>query len=609
MADETDLPTLDRLGVDPNDITDISASSIAAPWFTSFSNTVHATDVPGIAALFTPDSSWKDVLALTWDLRTLVGKPAMTRMLDVRLASSQLTLLALHGDDSDAPLRGPVVQRLWPDLVFVRLCFAFKTKAGRGTGVAYLVPQPRRAQWKAYSVFTCLESLDGFPEMIGALRYSTPNHGTWLADRERERDFPNHDPTVVILGGGHTGLEIAARLKYIGVRALVIEKKPRVGDSWRDRYKSLCLHGTTWYNQTPYLPFPCTWPTYMPAPKLADWLEAYAHLLDLNVWTSSTITKTAWDDDKKTWTIHVDKGPNSDIRVLTAKHLVFATGYGGHPFSPDIPGKDTFKGTIIHSAHFTTAAEYTGKKALVVGACNSGHDISQDFFDHGVDVTMYQRSSNYVISQKAASHILENFKEGYPTDLADLYNASWPMLVARMIHRRKVREVADTVDRELHDGLARAGYKTNLGPYDAGLLPLIYGRTGGYHINTRTSKHIINGDIKLVSGVPIQTFTPEGVRFEDGSVVEADVVVFATGYGDHLDAMRTIYTPRAGTAISPVWNTDDAGQLQGAWRPQCGHDGLWFVMGSLAVSRVFSAYLALQIKALEEGVVERAGGF
>lgn len=65
---------------------------------------------------------------------------------------------------------------------------------------------------------------------IGALRYSTPNHGTWVEDREQELNFPNNDPTVVILGAGHTGLEIAARLKYLGLRTLVIDKNPRVGD-------------------------------------------------------------------------------------------------------------------------------------------------------------------------------------------------------------------------------------------------------------------------------------------------------------------------------------------------------------------------------------------
>ncbi|KAF9222598.1 FAD/NAD(P)-binding domain-containing protein [Gyrodon lividus] len=603
MGHEVHLPTLDRLGID--DPGDVCVKEVATRWFIAFSKAARENDVSATTALFTDDGSWKDVLALTWDLRTLVGKQAVTRMLKARLAASALTNLHLHDDT----FRAPVLQRPWADLVLLRVHFGFSTKVGHGTGIAYLVPLPG-GDWKVYSLFTCLESLARFPEkvvrsIIGALRHSTPNHGTWAEDRKCELDFPNNDPIVVILGAGHTGLEIAARLKYLGVQALVIDKQPRVGDMWRYRYKSLCLHGTTWYNQTPYLPFPCTWPTYMPALKLADWLEAYAHFLELNVWTSSTITKTTWNEESKTWSIEVNKG-TSEKRILTAQHLVFATGYGGHPVSPDIPSREIFKGTTVHSTNFTSAAEYIGKKAVVIGACNSGHDISQDFLDHGIDVTMYQRSSNYVISQKAASLLLgEDFREGFPTDLADMNNASWPGLVARLLQKRKVAEVVATVDKKLYDGLARAGFKTNLGPYDAGIVPLVFGRSGGYHLNTRTGKHIINGDIKLKQGSSIECFTEKGVKFVDGTELEADIVVFATGYGDHRDVMRDICEPQVASKVGDIWGVDEDGQLMGAWR-DCGHEGLWFGIGSLSISRFYSAHLAMQIKAIEEGMLKRS---
>ncbi|KAG1786573.1 hypothetical protein EV424DRAFT_116726 [Suillus variegatus] len=104
------------------------------------------------------------------------------------------------------------------------------------------------------------------------------------------------------------------RLKYVGVPTLVIDKKPRVGDSWRDRYKApSCLHDTIWYNQTPCLNFPPTWPVYTPAAKLAaDWLVAYASFLELDVWTASTVTKTSWNDSTKTWSVEV----NPAVKVL-----------------------------------------------------------------------------------------------------------------------------------------------------------------------------------------------------------------------------------------------------------------------------------------------------
>ncbi|OJA11568.1 hypothetical protein AZE42_07114 [Rhizopogon vesiculosus] len=76
------------------------------------------------------------------------------------------------------------------------------------------------------------------------------------------------------------------------------------------------------------------------------------------------------------------------------------------PKIPDIPGKASFKGSAVHSSQFTSAANYIGKKAVVVGACTSGHDIAQDFFNHDFDVTMYQRSSTFVITAQTVAKIL-----------------------------------------------------------------------------------------------------------------------------------------------------------------------------------------------------------
>lgn len=153
------LPTLERLGVDAPG--DVSVDKVATRWFAAFSKATQENDIPALAALFTEDGSWKDILALTWDLRTLVGRDAITRMLHARLAPSALTDLCLHRD----AFQEPTLQRPWPDLVFLRLYFGFRTKVGQGTGIAYLVPLPR-GDWKAYALFTCLESLSEFPEKV-----------------------------------------------------------------------------------------------------------------------------------------------------------------------------------------------------------------------------------------------------------------------------------------------------------------------------------------------------------------------------------------------------------------------------------------------------------
>ncbi|KAG2364046.1 hypothetical protein BDR07DRAFT_1355674 [Suillus spraguei] len=592
------LPTLGRLGV--TDPFNVSSCGVATEWLNALSAAITQNDTAAIVDLFLEDGFWKDVIALTWDLRTFEGRKDIKRLLDARLVATGLHELCL----SQEPLKEPVLQKVYEDLVWLRFCFGFSTKHGKGTAVVYLVPLPD-SKWKAYSLLTCLDSHSLTLRKLGPSRNWEANHGGWEEKRCQETDFSNNDPTVIVIGAGHTGLETAARLKYIGLPTLVIEKKPRVGDNWRDRYKTLCLHDTIWYNQTPYLTFPSTWPVYTPGPKLADWLEAYASFLELDVWTASTVTKTSWNDGTKTWTVEVNRNGKC-TRILTVKHLVFATGSGGPPKVPNISGKASFKGSSMHSSEFKSAANHIGKKAIVVGCGSSAHDIAQDFCNHGVDITMYQRSSTSVISAKSVATMLGTmYKDDFPTGLADTYNTSLPWAVVRRLYQREVSVVAETVDKAILDGLAKVGFKTNLGIHGAGATSLFLERGGGYYFDTGGSKSIIDGHIKIKNGSTIESFTECGLRFADGTELQADIIIFATGYGDIRDFMREICGDEIAAKITRVWGLDEEGQTAGVWR-YCGHDGLWFAIGDLALSRFHSLHLALQIKAIEEGIFNKA---
>ncbi|KAI9573920.1 hypothetical protein HD554DRAFT_2035056 [Boletus coccyginus] len=131
-----------------------------------------------------------------------------------------------------------------------------------------------------------------------------------LPSSEKEREFLDEEPTIVIVvGGGKSGLDVVARLKMLGINALVVERNQRVGNNWRERYAALCLHDPVWYDHIPYLPFPPSWPVYTPALKLVDWLESYAHSLELNVWTSATVASIQREtgDSGKRWVVQVRK--------------------------------------------------------------------------------------------------------------------------------------------------------------------------------------------------------------------------------------------------------------------------------------------------------------
>ncbi|KAG6375656.1 hypothetical protein JVT61DRAFT_3226 [Boletus reticuloceps] len=577
------LPTLQRLGVDePTLVSAAEVAEVATAWFNAFSSAVTSSDFTAILDLFLDDGFWKDTLVLTWDFRTIEGRDAIRNLLTHQLAPTGFVDLRLCHE----PFLAPELLKLFPDLVLLRLSFEFGTKVGKGTAVCYLAPTPG-STWKAYSLYTCLQSLNDYPEQIGSLRQHAAEHGTWEERRRREVELVDSDPTAIVIGAGHTGLEIAARLKYLGVPHLVIDKKARVGDSWRDRYKALCLHDTIWYNQTPYLPFPATWPVFSPARKLADWLEGYANYLELNV-----------VDFIRDYQDRVERRhENMDF---------FATGFAGRPKLPNIPGKEDFKGEAVHSSDFTSAANYIGKKAVIVGACTSAHDLAQDFSNHGVDVTMYQRSSTHVLSVESVKQSLGGlYNETVPTDLADIYNGSLPNAVVRRIHQRTVSYTAQTTDKEILDGLAKVGFKTNLGPHGAGIIQLLYANAGGYYIDTGTSSHIINGDIKLKNGSAIERFTKKGLKFADGTELEADIVIFATGYGDPRDSMFDVCGPKVADKVNKVWGFTEEGEVNSVWR-DCGHEGMWFGVGNLGLSRFHSRHLALQIKAIEAGILKRA---
>ncbi|KAF8965605.1 FAD/NAD(P)-binding domain-containing protein [Flammula alnicola] len=587
------LPTLDRLGASL--APDLDVKQVAHDWFNAFSTAAASDDVAAVAALLLPDAFWRDMLALTWDFRTFSGQEKIQTFLTDRLA-----LCKLH----DFSLREEIVrlEQPFPDLAWISLMFDFLTDVGRASAIVRLVPTAN-GEWKAHVVYTNLEGLTDFPEKVGALRNQEPNHGKWEAQRKREVEFPDGDPTVLIIGAGQSGLEIAARLKHLDVSALVVERNARIGDNWRNRYEALCLHDPVWYDHMPYLPFPSTWPVYTPAMKLANWLEFYADSMELNIWTSSTITQITQDEKTHKWHVAITHGDGSE-RKLTVNHVVFCTGIGsGAPNTPDVPGMDKFKGEVLHSTQHKRASDHVGKKVVVVGACTSAHDIAVDYYQNGVDVTMFQRGSTYIMSTKNGWEVL--FKDSYwegapPVDVVDRFNASYPHYMAVGLNQRHVKRIAE-MDKDLLDSLHKVGFRTNLGLKDSGFGLLAWNKTGGYYLDTGGSKLIADGKIKLKTDSEIESFTETGLKFKNGTELDADVVLFATGLGNTIDQFRRVCGEEVAKKMKRVGGLDEEGEINGAWR-NVGVPGLWYMFGNLALCRFHSTHITLQIKAMEEGI-------
>ncbi|KAF8143648.1 hypothetical protein K438DRAFT_1911041 [Mycena galopus ATCC 62051] len=586
------LPTLDRLNATiPSDL---DVPKVATTWLASFASFIEAGNVDGVVGLFIQESHWRDMLALTWDFRTFHGVSDIHKFLSARLSTSKPTNFRVKEGS-------PALLCPYPDLAWINIMFDFETDVGLASGVAHCM-------------FTNLEDLKGFPEQIGSLRNFAPNHGKWAREREQAMSFQDENPVVIVIGGGHSGLDLAARLKCLGIRALVIEKNPRIGDNWRNRYEALCLHDPVWYDHMPYLPFPPTWPVYTPALKLGNWLEHYAEAMELNVWTSSTVT-SARPNASGAWEVVVARNGDGIERRFTVKHVVFATGLGaGEGKLPTYPGWcDKFKGQILHSMQHKRATDHAGKKVVIVGACTSAHDIAVDYYEQGVDVTMYQRSSTYVLTTKNGwNRIMKPvyWEGGPPVEVADRLNASFPHLMAIPLNQRQAKVIAED-DKDLLEGLRKCGFKLNMGTMDAGFALSAWDRGGGYYIDVGASQLIIDGKIKLKNDSQIAEFTENGLRFGNGSEMAVDVVVFATGYvGDARDGVRKICGDAVGDKCKPIWGLNAEGEINGAWR-DLGVPGLWLAIltGNLALCRFHSSMLrSVKIKAMEEGVFgERYG--
>ncbi|KAI0688446.1 FAD/NAD-P-binding domain-containing protein [Cytidiella melzeri] len=585
-AQETKLPTVTSLGVSIDTITNADPTTIATRWLESFAQAVQKNNVDGVVSLLTDDAWWRDVLAMTWDFRSFHNKDEIQAFLHDRLSFARMSQFKLSFAAIDNP---------YDDLAWIRAHYTFESHVGGCSGVFRLVPVsgPRGSTWKAFNVFTNLESLKGHPESLGPLRDFDPNHGKWLDKRRRESEYADRDPEVLVVGGGQSGLEIAARLKLLGVDTLICEKQARVGDQWRHRYAALCLHDVVWYDHMPYIPFPENWPVYCPAQKLADWLEAYAKSMELNVWTSTTVRDAKQEADGK-WAVTVDRGDTS--RVVRVDHVVFAIGVGGGtPNMPDIPGKEKFQGQILHSTQHDKALDHAGKKVVVVGACTSAHDIASDYADNGVDVTLYQRSPTYIMTCKEGMpRIMKGvyWEGGPPTDVADLIDHSLPVWFKKQFNRRVTRDIAEA-DSAILKGLDKRGFRMHFGDEDSGLMVMVLERLGGYYLDVGASQKIIDGDIKLKSDPKgISQFTETGIKSGDGSELKADVVLFATGYGDPREPIRKILGPELGKKLPQIWGLPKEGEVPGCWKelniPNC-----WLIMGNFAMCRFYSKRLAL----------------
>lgn len=573
---------------------------VASAWLAKFQEAVKSANAKQFDDLISTQGFWRDVISFTNDYRS-IAKPNILKAAQDILTPESVSNVRL--DDS----KPPSLENPFSDYFYVESFFKFDVKLGPGIGIVKLIQDPD-GEFRAYSLFTTLDGIHGRPFKEGSNRPRGVHNIEQSYDEIREEELNNPNPSVIIIGGGHNGLQTAAHLKALGVEALVIDKNKRTGDNWRLRYKSLSLHDPVWANHLCYMPFPSTWPIFTPSGKLANWLEHYVEVLELNVWNSSEVlsSQTHFNETTRTWTVTVNRDGKIH-KFDSISHVVLATGLGGGrpKLPPPFKGQENFRGTILHSSGHESGALWKDKKALVVGACTSAHDICADFANNGVDVTMLQRSPTFVMSVKKGMPIVTGgYRENGPhTAIADLGGESIPKYVAKLYHQHLMR-IVEKEDAELLAGLSKAGFQTTKGEDDSGFLMSALQKAGGYYFDTGASQKIIDGDIKVKQG-EIDHFTSSGVVFKDGSSANFDVVVFATGYTGFKDTVEDILGPLYADKLKPVWGLDKEGELRSVCR-DCGIPRVYYIVGNLSAARFNTKIAALQIVAEQkDGDLER----
>ena len=584
---------------------DATPTGIVAAFLSKFEDALSAGDLDRACAMFGDECYWRDLVAFTWNIKTMEGREAIRDMLAACVKSTRPSgWRVAEGEAAKAGSDGDI-----------EAIIAFETEVARAEGLI------RLKNGRIWTLLTAIVELKGYEEKagptrpLGALHGSNPGAKTWREKREEELAKLGFEtqPAVLIIGGGQGGIALASRLRQLEVPTIVIERNERAGDSWRKRYKSLCLHDPVWYDHLPYIDFPANWPVFSPKDKIGDWLEMYVRVMEIDYWSRTTAKRASYDEAKGEWTVLVER-EGREI-ALRPRQLVFATGMSAKPNLPRFKGMESFAGDSHHSSRHPGPDAFKGRKVVVVGSNNSAHDISAALYEAGVDVTMVQRSSTMV----ARSDSLMEFalgdlyseralRAGVTTAKADLTVASLPY---RILDRweKPVTDKIRAVDAEFYRALAGSGFQLDFGDDETGLALKYLRRGSGYYIDIGASQLVIDGKIKLAAG-QVEEIRPHGVVLDDGRELPADVIVYATGYSSMNGFIADLVNQETADKVGKVWglgsNTrKDPGPWEGEqrnmWKPT-QQEALWLHGGNLAQSRYYSRILALQLKARVVGM-------
>jgi cation diffusion facilitator CzcD-associated flavoprotein CzcO len=313
--------------------------------------------------------------------------------------------------------------------------------------------------------------------------------------------------SVVVVGGGASGLSAAAALMRRGMETVVLEQDNAIGSVWARRYDRLHLHTMREYSGLAHFPIPKRYPRYLSRDQVVAYLREYAQQCRLRVMTGVTVTRIAPSADG--WRIETGKGEPWQARVA-----VIATGQYREPVVPEWPGRESYRGSLSHSITYVNAAPYAGLRVLVVGAGNSGAEIATDLAEGGAAMV--------ALSVRTPPPIVLRDPFGMPVQRTSILLSLLPAAIANRIGATTARLTVGDLSRY---GMPRATFN----PYTRKHVPLI---------DVGFVSALKRGEVTIRPAV--DALTPDGARFADGTHEAFDAIVAATGFTTGLASLLDV---------------------------------------------------------------------
>jgi len=306
-------------------------------------------------------------------------------------------------------------------------------------------------------------------------------------------------------------LSSAAALKHHGIESVVLERDPAVGGTWAHRYDRLRLHTVRRFSGLAHFPIPTRYPAYLSRDDVVEYLKEYVRHFNLQVVTGVTVRRVRTEPTSEhPWVVETAGSSSVHATVWRARVVVIATGQYRDPAIPAWPGREIYRGRLLHSTDYANAFPFAQQRVLVVGAGNSGAEIATDLADGGATLV--------AVSVRTPPPIVPRDPFGMPVQRTSILLSALPPSFAN-------RFGAMTARLTIGD-LTRYGMpKPDFAPYTTRRVPLI---DVGFVDALRRGRVSIRP--------ALERLTEPGVIFAGGQSEAFDAIIAATGFTTGLES-------------------------------------------------------------------------